>query len=83
MRKENFLMDRAGFVLHVSDMSEIINVEASMGGKQKGALKRFLIWVSGKCFPQRRFVLDLIFLIDSRQNVNPNGKFKLLIQIII
>lgn len=50
----NFLMDRTEFVLHVSDMSEIINVEASTlpGTLLEGELKRFLIWVSSKCFTQ-------------------------------
>jgi hypothetical protein len=47
-------MDRTEFVLHVSDMSEIINVEASTlpDSLYKGGLKRFLIWVSSKCFTQ-------------------------------
>lgn len=47
-------MDQTEFVLHVSDMSEIINVEASTlpDLPREGALKRFLIWVSSKCFPE-------------------------------
>lgn len=47
-------MDRTEFVLHVSDMSEIINVEATTlpNFPREGALKRFLIWVSNKCFTE-------------------------------
>lgn len=65
-RGRNFLIDRTEFVLHVSDMSEIINVEASTdpGIPQGGWTKTIFDLGVKQMFYAATLRLDFIFLID-------------------
>lgn len=67
--RPNFLMDRTEFVLHVSDMSEIINVEASVVSAspfpRRGWAKTIFDLGVKQMFHAVTLQRDLIFLIDS------------------